>query len=39
MKNEEYTQVLEQMILSLTGMELEELHEAVVGHLSEDYLK
>jgi len=37
MQNEEYTQVLEQMILSLTGMELEELHEAVVGQLSEDY--
>jgi len=35
MKNEEYTQVLEQMILSLTGMKLEELHEAVVGHLTE----
>ena len=37
MKNEEYTQVLEQMILTLTGMELEELHEAVGGHLSEDW--
>jgi len=37
MKNEEYTQVLEQMILSLTGMELEELHEAVGSHLSEDW--
>ena len=37
MKNEEYTQVLEQMIISLTGMELEELHEAVGNHLSEDY--
>lgn len=35
--NEEYTQVLEQMILSLTGMELEELHETVGGHLSEDW--
>jgi len=39
MKNEEYTQVLEQMILTLTGMELEELHEAVGGHLSEDHQK
>jgi len=28
-RNEEYTQVLEQMIISLTGIELEELHEAV----------
>ena len=37
LKKEEYTQVLEQMILSLTGMELKELHEAVGGHLSEDY--
>jgi len=37
MQNEEYTQVLEQMILTLTGMKLEELHEAVVGQLSEDY--
>lgn len=37
MTNEEYTQILEQMILSLTGMELEELHEAVGSHLSEDY--
>jgi len=37
MKNEEYTQILEQMIISLTGMELEELHEAVGSHLSEDY--
>ena len=36
-RNEEYTQVLEQMIISLTGMELEELHEAVGNHLSEDY--
>jgi hypothetical protein len=36
MKNEEYTQVLEQMILTLTGMKLEELHEAVGGRLSED---
>ena len=35
MQNEEYTQILEQMILSLTGMELEELHEAVGGHLKE----
>ena len=35
MKNEEYTQVLEQMILTLTGMKLEELHEAVVGQLTE----
>jgi len=33
--NEEYTQVLEQMILSLTGMELEELHEAVGDRLTE----
>ncbi len=37
MQNEEYTQVLEQMILSLTGMELEELHEAVGDRLSEDW--
>ena len=37
LKKEEYTQVLEQMILTLTGMELKELHEAVGGHLSEDY--
>jgi hypothetical protein len=37
MKNEEYTQILEEMILSLTGMELEELHEAVGGRLSEDW--
>ena len=37
MQKEEYTQVLEQMILSLTGMELEELHEAVGGQLSEDW--
>ena len=37
LKNEEYTQVLEQMIISLTGMELEELHEAVGSQLSEDY--
>ena len=37
MQNEEYTQVLEQMILTLTGMKLEELHEAVGGHLSEDW--
>ena len=37
MTNQEYTQVLEQMILSLTGMELKELHEAVGGHLSEDW--
>jgi len=37
MQNEEYTQVLEQMIISLTGMELEELHEAVGGRLSEDW--
>ena len=29
LKKEEYTQVLEQMILTLTGMKLEELHEAV----------
>jgi len=35
MTNEEYTQILEQMIISLTGMELEELHEAVGGHLKE----
>ena len=35
MKNEEYTQILEQMILTLTGMELKELHEAVGGHLTE----
>ena len=36
LKNEEYTQVLEQMIVSLTGIELEDLHEAVSNQLSED---
>jgi hypothetical protein len=33
MQNEEYAQVLEQMILTLTGMKLEQLHEAVSGKI------
>jgi hypothetical protein len=36
MTNQEYTEVLEQMILTITGMELGDLHEAVSNGLSED---
>ena len=35
MTNQEYTQLLEEMIVSLTGIELPQLHEAVRGRLSE----
>ena len=34
--SQEYTEVLEQMILTITGMELGDLHEAVGNRLSED---
>ena len=36
MTNQEYTQLLEEMIVSLTGIELGDLHEAVSNRLSED---
>ena len=35
MTNQEYTEVLEQMILTITGMELPQLHEAVGARLNE----
>ena len=35
MTNQEYTRLLEEMILSLTGIEAEDLHEAVGNHLFE----
>jgi len=35
MTNQEYTEVLEEMILSLTGIELPQLHEAVGARLTE----
>ena len=35
MTNQEYTEVLEEMILSLTGIELPQLHEAVGARLNE----
>ena len=36
MTNQEYTRLLEEMILSLTGIEAEDLHEAVGNHLFEN---
>lgn len=35
MTNQEYTEVLEEMIVSLTGIELPQLHEAVSNRLNE----